>query len=75
MKPKPWVRYASGREETYAQGKDTGRYWDAGASDVHWAVVTDRQVEEGFRDDEHVFRGLDHHGPLLEKKVRRAAQG
>lgn len=42
----PVVR--SGRAETYAQGKDTGRYWDAGASDVHWAVVTDGQVEAGF---------------------------
>ena len=43
----PVVR--SGRAETYAPGKDTGRYWDAGASDVHWVVVTDKQVEEGFR--------------------------
>jgi molybdopterin-guanine dinucleotide biosynthesis protein len=43
----PVVR--SGRAETYAPGKDTGRYWDAGASDVHWAVVTDKQVEAGFR--------------------------
>jgi molybdopterin-guanine dinucleotide biosynthesis protein len=43
----PFVR--SGRAETYAQGKDTGRYWDAGAKDVHWAVVTDAQVEAGFR--------------------------
>ena len=39
----------SGRAETYAPGKDTGRYWEAGASDVHWAVVTDAQVEAGFR--------------------------
>jgi molybdopterin-guanine dinucleotide biosynthesis protein len=39
----------TGRAETYARGKDTGRYWDAGASDVHWAVVTDGQVEAGFR--------------------------
>ena len=39
----------SGRAETYAPGKDTGRYWDAGASDVHWAVVTEGQVEQGFR--------------------------
>jgi len=39
----------TGRAETYAPGKDTGRYWDAGASDVHWAVVTERQVEAGFR--------------------------
>ena len=43
----PVVR--SGRAETYAPGKDTGRYWDAGASEVHWAVVTDGQVEAGFR--------------------------
>lgn len=43
----PLIR--SGRAETYAPGKDTGRFWEAGASDVHWAVVTDRQVEAGFR--------------------------
>jgi len=43
----PVVR--SGRAETYAPGKDTGRYWDAGASNVHWAVVTDKQVGEGVR--------------------------
>lgn len=43
----PVVR--SGRAETYVAGKDTGRYWEAGASDVHWAVVTDAQVEEGFQ--------------------------
>ncbi len=39
----------SGREETYASGKDTGRYWDAGASNVHWVIVTDDQVEPGIR--------------------------
>jgi molybdopterin-guanine dinucleotide biosynthesis protein len=43
----PVVR--SGRAETYAPGKDTGLYWDAGASNVHWAVVTDGQVGEGVR--------------------------
>lgn len=43
----PLIR--SGRAETYEPGKDTGRYWDAGASEVHWAVVTDGQVESGFR--------------------------
>jgi hypothetical protein len=42
----PTVR--SGRAETYAPGKDTGRYWDAGASNVHWAIVTDSQVGRGF---------------------------
>ena len=39
----------SGREETYECGKDTGRYWDAGASNVHWIIVTDSQVEQGIR--------------------------
>jgi molybdopterin-guanine dinucleotide biosynthesis protein len=39
----------SGRAETYAAGKDTGRYWDAGASNVHWVIVTDRQVERGIK--------------------------
>jgi molybdopterin-guanine dinucleotide biosynthesis protein len=43
----PLVR--SGRAETYAPGKDTGRYWDAGAANVHWVIVTDGQVEEGLR--------------------------
>jgi molybdopterin-guanine dinucleotide biosynthesis protein len=38
----------SGRAETYAPGKDTGRYWDAGASNVHWLIVTDAQVERGI---------------------------
>ena len=42
----PTVR--SGRAETYAPGKDTGRYWNAGAANVHWVVVTDAQVAHGF---------------------------
>jgi molybdopterin-guanine dinucleotide biosynthesis protein len=43
----PVVR--SGRDETYAAGKDTGRYWEAGASEVHWVITTDNQVEQGIR--------------------------
>jgi hypothetical protein len=39
----------SGRAQTYAPGKDTGRYWDAGASNVHWVIVTDGQVERGIK--------------------------
>ena len=38
----------SGRAQTFAHGKDTGRYWDAGASNVHWVIVTDGQVERGI---------------------------
>ncbi|HEY0378934.1 MAG TPA: hypothetical protein VGC87_18615 [Pyrinomonadaceae bacterium] len=43
----PLIR--SGHHETYAPGKDTGRYWDAGASNVHWVIVTDNQVEQGVK--------------------------
>jgi hypothetical protein len=39
----------SGREQNYAAGKDTGRYWDAGAANVHWVIVTDEQVERGIQ--------------------------
>lgn len=44
----PLVR--SGRAKTYAQGKDTGRYWDAGASNVHWVIATSEQVERGIKE-------------------------
>src|ERR687884_1265505 len=44
----PVVR--SGRAETYAPGKDTGRYWDAGATNVHWLIATDAQVERGITE-------------------------
>ena len=44
----PLVR--SGRAETYAPGKDTGRYWDAGASNVHWVISTSEQVERGIEE-------------------------
>jgi molybdopterin-guanine dinucleotide biosynthesis protein len=40
----------SGRAATYAAGKDTGRYWEAGASNVHWVVSTDAQVARGFAE-------------------------
>lgn len=48
LRDEPVIR--SGRAETYAPGKDTGRYWDAGASNVHWAIVTDGQVEQGINE-------------------------
>jgi molybdopterin-guanine dinucleotide biosynthesis protein len=40
----------SGRESTYAAGKDTGKYWEAGAANVHWVIATDEQVEAGIND-------------------------
>ena len=46
LSEEPLVR--SGRADTYTLGKDTGRYWDAGASNVHWLICTDNQVEEGI---------------------------
>ena len=42
----PLIR--SGFQQTYASDKDTGRYWDAGASNVHWVIATDDQVERGI---------------------------
>jgi hypothetical protein len=39
----------SGHAETFSPGKDTGRYWDAGAANVHWLIVTEAQIEEGIR--------------------------
>ena len=44
----PTVR--SGREATYSFGKDTARYWDAGAANVHWVIATNAQVEAGINE-------------------------
>ena len=38
----------SGRDETYAPGKDTGSYWEAGAANVHWVIATEEQVGQGI---------------------------
>ena len=48
LSDEPLVR--SGRVETYEPGKDTGRYWDAGAANVHWMIATDNQVERGIKE-------------------------
>ena len=40
----------SGRDQTYAPGKDTGRYWDARAANVHLVIATDDQLEQGLRE-------------------------
>ncbi|MDT5061230.1 MAG: hypothetical protein QOH63_1689 [Acidobacteriota bacterium] len=47
LSEEPVIR--SGHKQTYTRGKDTGRYWDAGASNVHWLIVTDDQVEQGVK--------------------------
>jgi molybdopterin-guanine dinucleotide biosynthesis protein len=46
LRDEPVVR--SGREANYETGKDTGRFWDAGASNVHWVIVKDDQVAQGI---------------------------
>ncbi len=47
LSEEPLVR--SGRDETYTFGKDTARYWDAGAANVHWLIATDNQIEKGIK--------------------------
>lgn len=47
LKDKPAI--LSGRAETYEVGKDTGRYWDAGAANVHWVIATEAQVGDGIQ--------------------------
>ncbi len=40
----------SGREQTYEPNKDTGRYWESGAENVHWVIATDAQLGDGIRE-------------------------
>jgi molybdopterin-guanine dinucleotide biosynthesis protein len=47
IRDEPLIR--TGREENYEAGKDTGRFWDAGAANVHWVIAGEDQVEEGIR--------------------------
>ena len=48
LRNEPVVR--SGREANYQAGKDTGHFWDAGASNVHWVIIKDDQVERGISE-------------------------
>lgn len=48
LETEPVIR--SGRDATYAPGKDTGKYWDAGAANVHWLIATDEQVGAGIQN-------------------------
>lgn len=56
-------RLLSGRAETDAPGKDTGRFWEAGAANVHWLVATDAQIERGVLG---VLRRVESHGVIIE---------
>jgi len=51
----PLVR--SGWSETYEAGKDTGRFWDAGAANVHWLIALETQVDAGIRQALNRVRG------------------
>ena len=44
----PLIR--SGRDANYEAGKDTGQFWDAGATNVHWVIVGEDQVEAGITE-------------------------
>jgi hypothetical protein len=55
LSDEPVIR--SGRDQNYALGKDTGRFWDAGAANVHWVIVTDDQVERGIRQAVQLVTG------------------
>ncbi|HYW74861.1 MAG TPA: hypothetical protein VE961_27795 [Pyrinomonadaceae bacterium] len=48
LRDEPVVR--TGRAGNYQPGKDTGRFWDAGASNVHWVIVRDGQVGQGVSE-------------------------
>jgi len=48
LRDEPLIR--SGREGNYEAGKDTGRFWDAGAVNVHWVIVGEDQVEGGIKE-------------------------
>ena len=47
LRDEPLIR--SGRDANYEKGKDTGRFWDAGAANVHWVIVGEDQVEAGIK--------------------------
>lgn len=52
------------RADTAVEGKDTGRYWAAGAADVRWVVVSRGQEDEGVSRALAELRG--HPGVVIE---------
>jgi molybdopterin-guanine dinucleotide biosynthesis protein len=48
LQDKPLIK--SGKLETYEPGKDTARYWEAGAANVHWVIATDDQLDAGINE-------------------------
>lgn len=70
LEAEPVIR--SGRDLTYTSGKDTGRYWDAGATNVHWVIATDEQVSAGIQNavDRVKARGVIIEGNSFTEYVR-----
>jgi molybdopterin-guanine dinucleotide biosynthesis protein len=48
LRDEPLIR--SGRDANYEKGKDTGRFWEAGAANVHWVIVNEDQVQRGINE-------------------------
>jgi hypothetical protein len=61
LRDEPVIR--SGREANYEAGKDTGHFWDAGATNVHWVIVNDQQVESGIKQ---ALARVESNGVLIE---------
>lgn len=61
LRDEPLIR--SGRDATYEKGKDTGRFWDAGAANVHWVIVGEDQVEQGIAQ---ALSRVKSHGVIVE---------
>lgn len=50
-------------KDTLVAGKDTGRYWQSGASQVQWLICTSEQLEEGIR---LALASVRHEGVFIE---------
>jgi molybdopterin-guanine dinucleotide biosynthesis protein len=61
IRDEPVIR--TGREANYQTGKDTGRFWDAGASNVHWVIVKEDQVAAGISE---ALRRVEADGVIVE---------
>lgn len=61
LRDEPLIR--SGRAANYEPGKDTGRFWDAGAANVHWVIVNEDQVEAGIK---HALSRVESAGVIVE---------
>ena len=61
LRDEPLIR--SGRAANYETGKDTGRFWDAGAANVHWVIVNEDQVEQGISE---ALSRVKSHGVIVE---------